>query len=108
MQNWLVSSKTLQEMAHLSLEKRTELIKIRYNLDSLSTWPLWKFYLHHDITYRLSYYCYSRKMLRGQELNTQQQEAVKKLAAMLMDDRHVIYVDETFVHKWYSPLTWAR
>ena len=65
---WLTSQDTLNEMSHLSLNKRAAIIKEKFGLDKFEGHTLRGYYLRYGVKFKKPDYKYYRNIAEDQEL----------------------------------------
>ena len=92
MEAWITSGEVLQQMVHLSLEQRCEVIRQKYQLKLFSPFALSKLYRRTGISYRRPKYAYNRKEAQMEELKQHQFKVSEQMAELMVQGKHLIYV----------------
>ena len=80
---WLTSKDTLNEMSHLSLNKRAAIVREKFGFEKFNSNTLRGYYLRHGVKFKRPDYKYYRNLAEDQELKEKQLIFVKQLTQMM-------------------------
>ena len=109
--DWLTSPETLNEMSHLSLRKRAEMVKAKFGMSKFNHKTLRSYYLKYQVKFKRPDYKYYRTIAENEELKEKQMVFVKHLATAMLEKAYdeILYMDETSVHVWHrATRCWVR
>lgn len=76
---WIIDNDTLESMSHLSLRKRADVIRERFNLRSFWYQTLQRYYHRYGVRYNKPNYKYWRSQAENNDLKGIQMDYVQKL-----------------------------
>ena len=82
-EQWLVSPETLQDMSHLSLKRRCEVIKERLGLASFADHTLWAYYRRLKVKYKRPDYRFWKSLAENRRLKEEQHAFVVQLGTLI-------------------------
>ena len=99
-ETWVTSIETLQNMSHLSLERRAEIIRERFSLAQFSGRSLSRYYKRHKIRYARPDYRFWKSVAENRRLQEQQHAFVLQLGTIIKERAYdeIVYIDETTVN----------
>jgi len=109
--DWITSPDTLQQMAHLNLQRRCAMIRDRFQLATLCVPTLQACYRRCGVKYQRPHYRFWRSPVEMQETRAEQFEFVQTLGTMIKERAYseIVYVDETTFHLWMkTSKCWLR
>lgn len=109
--DWLTSPHTLNEMSHMSLRKRAEIVKAKFGLPKFCYETLRSYYQRYQVKFKRPDYMYYRTIAENEELKEKQMVFVKHLATAMIEKAYdeILYMDETSVHVWHrATRCWVR
>jgi transposase len=99
---WVIDYETLEGMSHLSLRKRAQIIRERFNLPKFQHSTLQRYYLRYGIKFKRPDYKFWRSNAENHNLKGEQfiyvQDLVSQMAKKTFDE--IIYIDETTCNLW--------
>lgn len=98
--DYAVQPRVLQEMAHLSMMDRVQLLRQMFRLRKLAKSTLHRIYKLNKISYRKANYCYQTKYKRRKEIQEKQNTFSLAVIRHLMTNKRVIFLDETTFNLW--------
>ena len=99
-ETWVTSIETLQNMSHLSLERRAEIIRERFSLAQFSGRSLSRYYKRHKIRYARPDYRFWKSVAENRRLQEQQHAFVLQLGTIIKERAYdeIVYIDKTTVN----------
>ena len=80
---WITDINTLQSMTHMSLRKRSQLIRDKFDLPSFYHSTLREYYIRHGVKYKKPDYKFWKSNAENLELQKKQMEFVQELGSMI-------------------------
>lgn len=99
---WIIDNDTLESMSHLSLRKRADVIRERFNLRSFWYQTLQRYYHRYGVRYNKPNYKYWRSQAENNDLKGIQMDYVQKLVNHMQKKTfdEIIFIDETTCNLW--------
>ena len=80
----IVSAETLQRMTHLSLARRSQILREELGLKSMSSKTLRNYYIKYGVKLKRPDYKYWKSLAEKNELQKDQMEFVEELGTMIV------------------------
>ena len=102
-EEWICNVKTLQEMAHLPLVVRAEIIRKKFNFETYHLTSLHMLYRRNGVRLARPQYHYARKLAQQEAITASQKKVSTEITEAMMANKHIIYIDESSFHQWMVP-----
>jgi len=99
---WIIDHQTLEDMSHLSLRKRADVIREKFHLIKFCHSTLQKYYHRYGIKYNKPNYKYWRSQAENNDLRGIQYKYVQELIGHMQKKSfdEIIFIDETTCNLW--------
>lgn len=91
-------------MTHLSLRKRAQLVKERFELTKFTHETLRHYYHKYGVKFKRPDYKYWKSIAENNELQKKQMGFAQELGSIILNRAYdeIIYIDETTFHLWHK------